>query len=130
KDGIPRAFDCNLDAPTYLFERGDDRRPVTDKPLAPALPRLLTWSPLDIQTIQLPATASSPGVRPYVLENHLKAVDRQIDNARQDVMQARKAMIANTDAKSTNRLELSLEAAERALAAAELQSNVLRARVA
>src|SRR5437667_1238798 len=28
KDGIPRAFDCHLDAPTYRFVRGDEKQPV------------------------------------------------------------------------------------------------------
>ena len=27
KDGIPRAFDCNLEVRTFLHIRGDDRRP-------------------------------------------------------------------------------------------------------
>ena len=39
KDGIPRVFDCNLDAPTYRFVRGDEKQPLKDRPLAPGLPR-------------------------------------------------------------------------------------------
>ena len=33
KDGLPRVFDCNLIASTYLFVRGDEKRPRKDKPL-------------------------------------------------------------------------------------------------
>lgn len=34
KDGIPRPFDCDLDAPTYRFVRGDEFKPVKDEPIA------------------------------------------------------------------------------------------------
>ncbi len=36
--GLPRVYDADATAPTYLFERGDDKRPVKDKPLAPGVP--------------------------------------------------------------------------------------------
>ncbi len=72
KDGIPRVFDSDLEALTYLFIRGDDRNPAKDRPLAPALPRVLTWDKLAIQPVALPAEAHTPGLRPYVLENYLR----------------------------------------------------------
>ena len=40
KDGIPRAFDCNLDAKTFLHIRGDDRRPDEGRPIEPGVPRI------------------------------------------------------------------------------------------
>ena len=41
KDGLPRAFDCNLDAPTYVHIRGDDRNPDKAHPLTPGFPAFL-----------------------------------------------------------------------------------------
>jgi hypothetical protein len=82
RDGLPRVFDCNLDAPTYRFIRGDDRRPDKDRPVKPGLPPLLASGKLDIQAIALPPEAHSPQLHPFVLDNYLKAAQRQIDAAR------------------------------------------------
>jgi hypothetical protein len=41
KDGVARAFDANLTAPTYLFIRGDDRAPDKSRALTPAVPGIL-----------------------------------------------------------------------------------------
>jgi hypothetical protein len=90
KDGIPRVFDCNLDAPTYRFERGDERRPLKDQPLAPALPPLLALGSLQIEPVALPPEAHAPGLRPFVLEDHLRAAERQIAVARRAVRDAEK----------------------------------------
>jgi len=41
KDGLARAYDADLKAATYLYERGDERHPVKSKPLAPGIPAFL-----------------------------------------------------------------------------------------
>src|SRR5262249_22086303 len=41
KDGLARAYDADLNAPTYLFIRGDDRNPDKSKPLPPGVPEAL-----------------------------------------------------------------------------------------
>jgi mono/diheme cytochrome c family protein len=90
KDGIPRVFDCNLDAPTYRFERGDERRPLKDTPLTPALPALLSLGELKIEPVALPPEARAPGLRPFVLEDQLQAAEHQAAAARAALQQARK----------------------------------------
>jgi len=92
KDGIPRAFDCNLDAPTYRFLRGDEKQPVTDRPLRPGLPGLLSFGELAIKPVDLPPAAHSPGLRPYVLAEELKRAEAQVAAARSAVEQARRAL--------------------------------------
>jgi mono/diheme cytochrome c family protein len=92
KDGVPRVFDCNLDAPTYLFVRGDEKRPKKDRSLSPGVPEILSLGRLDIKPVALPPEAHSPGLRRFVLENHLKAADRQIAAARQALEQAKKTL--------------------------------------
>ncbi len=72
KDGLPRAFDCKLDAPTYLFTRGDEKQPVKDRPLPPGLPKFLTLE-VNIHAVKLPAEAHSPQLRPHVLANALSS---------------------------------------------------------
>src|SRR5262249_44258887 len=90
KDGVPRAFDCHLDSPTFLFVRGDDKNPVKDQPLSPGVPRLLALGELDIQPVKLSATAQTPGLRPFVLENYLRAAEKRIAGARSELEKARK----------------------------------------
>lgn len=94
KDGIPRAYDANLQAPTYLFFRGDDRQPVKDRVLGPGLPKLLLWQPLAIAPVSLPAEAVAPGLRTHVLETHLKLAEKKIADARAALAQAQKDLAA------------------------------------
>lgn len=41
RDGVARVFDARPDAPTYLFQRGDERQPDKSRPLSPGLPEVL-----------------------------------------------------------------------------------------
>lgn len=41
KDGLARAYDADPKAPTYLYERGDERTPDKTTPLAPGIPAFL-----------------------------------------------------------------------------------------
>ena len=93
KDGLPRVFDCHLEAPTYLFIRGDEKRPRTDQPLAPDVPALLRFADLNIEPVALPRESHQPGLRPWVLDNHLAAADRQIAAAREALEKARKSLV-------------------------------------
>jgi len=112
KDGIPRAYDCNLDAPTYRFVRGDEKHPVTDRPLAPGLPGLLALGDLTIRPVSLPATAHSPALRHHVLADQIALAEVQIRAARTALKAAKEATVA---------------VAEKALATAETRPRVLQA---
>jgi hypothetical protein len=92
QDGIPRAFDCNLDVPTYRFIRGDDKRPVKDEPLTPGLPKLLLFDDFAIQPVPLPPEAHQPGLRPFVLDNQLALAEKQISTAQAALEAARKGL--------------------------------------
>ena len=63
KDGIPRAFDCNLNAVTYKFERGDDRKPIKNLKIIPGLPAVLGGE-LKIEPVQLPPRFLRSAVAP------------------------------------------------------------------
>ncbi len=60
KDGIPRAFDCNLDAKTPFHIRGDERNPDKDRAMLPGLPQFLAPDGLKISSVKLPAEAYQP----------------------------------------------------------------------
>lgn len=92
KDGLPRAFDCNLDAVTYRHQRGDDRNPITSTKIQPGLPKVLA-DELKIETVTLPPEAHSPHLRPFVEENYIKAAQLRINMAREAVTKAKSALI-------------------------------------
>lgn len=96
KDGLVRAFDCNLDTPTFVFFRGDEKHPVKEQPMTPGVPRLLALGELDVAEVKLPAEAYLPGLRPHVLDNHLRAAERRIEAARVEIARAQKA-VADSD---------------------------------
>jgi mono/diheme cytochrome c family protein len=130
KDGIPRAFDCNLSAPTYRFERGDERRPLKDSPLSPGLPALLALGELSIEPVVLPPEAREPGLRPFVLEDQLRAAEGRVTAAQAALEQARKDLAASKTKADAGAARLRVAAAEKALAAAEAEPAALRARAA
>jgi hypothetical protein len=92
KDGLVRVFDCNLEAPTYLFVRGDEKRPLKSRALSPGLPALLALGPLDIRPVSLPPQAHLPGLRPFVLEDQLRIAEKQVRHAQLEAAQAHKRL--------------------------------------
>lgn len=64
-DGLPRVYDAEPAASTYLFVKGDDRNPDKDRPIAPAVPEALGGH-IQIQGVPLPAAAHYPGLQPHV----------------------------------------------------------------
>ena len=84
KDGIPRVFDAHLDVPTYLHIRGDDRNPDQSRSLAPSVPAFLSppgWK-LAPQLVTLPAEATNPGLREFVVHALRQAAEDRIATAR------------------------------------------------
>lgn len=91
KNGVPRVFDCNLDTPTYLFIRGDEKNP-RKTPIAPGLPKVLAREGVDIRQIELPTEAYMTGLRPSILANHLRYAEERLQNARRELELARQAL--------------------------------------
>jgi len=84
-DGVSRVFDKELDVPTYLFERGNDRHPDKSKVLAPGVPAILAKaveSSVEIQTVSLPVEAFYPALRKPVAESLLKDAQAKVDTTR------------------------------------------------
>ena len=92
KDGIPRAFDCNLDAQTFLLLRGDDRNPDKTRAIEPIVPAFLSLGEFKVEPVALPVHAYQPGLRPFVVEAHLKAAQARIDAARNALTDAQKKL--------------------------------------
>lgn len=91
KDGLPRVFDADLSAATYLFMRGDDRQPQTDKPLAPGVPQILGGE-FHPAVVNLPASAAYPGLRTFVQTETIAQADEAIRRAEEAVTAAAAAL--------------------------------------
>lgn len=81
-DGMPRVFDDQLEAPTYLHVKGDPKKPDESRPLTPGVPRRFAGFEPEIRPVELPLLAWAPGLRPHVRQDLLRAADKKIAVAR------------------------------------------------
>ncbi|WP_425617047.1 DUF1553 domain-containing protein [Anatilimnocola sp. NA78] len=129
KNGIPRPFDCNLDAETFLHIRGDDRNPDKTKPIVPQIPTFLSSVPFAIEPVTLPVEAYQPGLRPSVIEAHLQVAQQAVAKAKEAVDAANKKLdVAAEGDKAVAELEHTIAA--KSLVTAEAQLAAVNARVA
>ena len=77
-DGIPRIFDGQPDAPTWLLVRGEDTRPDTSRPITPGVPDVLAFRDITITALELPRVAHQPERQPWVLDAHIATARRAV----------------------------------------------------
>ena len=104
KDGLPRVFDDHLDAPTYLYRKGDDKDPDKSKVIEPELPRIFSNYELEIEPVELPAFAFAPGSRDYVAKDFLARSAAVVAQARESLVGA-KARLAKLEEQDQERSE-------------------------
>jgi len=78
KDGLPYAYDVDLDAKTYIYDRGNDKKPLKDKPITPGVPKVLGSTGWNVKPIDLPAAAYYPGLAEFVQRETLAAADSKL----------------------------------------------------
>lgn len=93
QDGIPRVFDAHPDEPTWLHRRGNEKDPDTSRVMLPAVPALLATDRFQIESVPLPLEAHAPGIRAFVLEDHLAEARRELEAARTAVEKSSQAVI-------------------------------------
>ena len=108
KDGIARAFDCNLAAKTPFHIRGDERNPQKDRAVPPGLPQFLAPEGLKFAPAKLPPLAYRPGARPEIVAGYRKVIEAKVAVARAEFAKLK------PDAAKAER-----DAAERGVAAVE-----------
>ncbi|WP_435005533.1 DUF1553 domain-containing protein [Tundrisphaera lichenicola] len=141
QDGIPRAFDCNLDAPTFLHIRGDDRNPDKGRVIEPVFPAFLSKGTIKVEPVALPVQAYRPGLRPFVVESYLKEAERRLEEARKVLEAARKELAEAEQAgtsegegqltdepETLERASLSVEVARKSVESSELLRQSIRVR--
>jgi hypothetical protein len=121
KDGLVRVYDADLNAATYLFERGDDRKPLKDIAIEPSVPAALGRAGFEIAPVALPRAAYSPDKRPFVIEETKAASAQSIEQAATALEKARQAVAqAETAlAKAQEQLQSAKAAAQAAGKAAD-----------
>ena len=88
-EGLSRVFDKDLETPTWLFTRGDDRRPDKSKPMLPGVPASLGGE-VKIEPVDLPVEAFYPALRKEVVKGELAKFDEKIEAKTAAVNSAKK----------------------------------------
>ncbi|MFM7037615.1 MAG: DUF1553 domain-containing protein [Planctomycetaceae bacterium] len=99
KEGIARVFDREPEAPTFLFERGDNRYPDKTRPIMPGVPAILGGS-IEITPVSLPVEAWYPHLRPEVADDMLQRAELLV-NERRAQLEAATATAAAAEAAAT-----------------------------
>lgn len=82
KRGLARVYDADLKAVTYLFERGDEKRPVKDKPVSPGVPMAIASQPLKVQEVKLAPELTHPTLRESIQKDLIERAEKQVDQAK------------------------------------------------
>jgi len=132
KAGLPRAYDCYIDAPTYLFVRGNESQPDKDRPLSSGVPEFLALAELGIEPVTLPESVYAIGLQPAVVKLYMDVADAEYATATETLSQAR-SQLARIKAVDTQRVELHRQAvasAEKFVRAALLKRQTIESRAA
>ena len=81
KGGIPRAYDQSVTAKTYMFDRGDERRRLTDEVMLPKPPVSLGGD-FEVQLVNLPRLGHKPERRPFVIADMMHDAERKLSAAK------------------------------------------------
>ncbi|MCR9293011.1 MAG: PSD1 and planctomycete cytochrome C domain-containing protein [bacterium] len=119
KAGIPRAYDADLDAATYVFLGGDEKNPQQDHAIAPASPSILNL-PFSVQEVTLPDAAAFPALRDFVQREEIHAAEQKLAQARSNAL--------TMQGKESQPAQLELEIAEQQICVAEAELVSLRTR--
>ncbi len=87
RDGISHAYDAYADRPTFVFARGDEKQPLEDRPLAPAVPDLLGGT-CQITPVPLPPLAFYTGLQPHIRAQALATAESRATQAQTQLDQA------------------------------------------
>ena len=81
RDGLARVYDADLNVPSWLFIRGDERNPDKSRPISPGVPRVLGGD-FKIEKVTLPAVAIAPAKQEFVANDLLNLRAKELEEAR------------------------------------------------
>ena len=94
RDGIPRVFDGVLEAPTYLFVRGEENKPDKSHSIEPGVPAIIAFKDLTIAPVVLPTVAYYPERQPWIIDAQLDAASRAVELAEAALTKIVHALVA------------------------------------
>lgn len=101
KDGLPRAYDKDLQAVTYLFERGNEKKPLKDRAIKAAVPAM-PGVDFDVEPVKLPVEAFYPAIRQAQVEARLDAARKKIEVAEAQLKKRRSEKAAEASLTEAN----------------------------
>jgi len=92
KDGVARVCDLRPNVPTYVFERGDEKRPIKDQPLEPGVPKVLRGE-LTIKEVELPLDAYYPALQEFAVAEDLATAMKVVKEREAALAKAQKDVV-------------------------------------
>jgi len=94
RNALPRVFDALLDAPTYLFVRGEETNPDKSQVIPPGVPEILGFKEIEIRSLALPPEAWETERRPWVQELHIADAKQKVIATDTAIAEAKKNLQA------------------------------------
>jgi hypothetical protein len=107
KNGLVHTYDTATNARTFFFNRGDERKPDTNRVMEPGVPKVLGGK-LQIHDVKLPYFTAHPDFREFVVNDTIAASERKIAEARVDLAKGK----TNTAPEKIEEGELKVSIAE------------------
>ena len=124
-DGLARVFDVGSNPPTWLFHRGDERHPDTNRVIQPGVPAALGGA-LRVETVALPRLAAEPDKREFVIRDTLAASEKALADARQALEKLRTNPVTKAEKMKEQALQTRLAESRHAALNAVLRTEVLQ----
>jgi hypothetical protein len=124
KDGLVRVFDTETNAPTYLFIRGDERRPDTNRVMLPAVPAALGGT-LHLEPVNLPRAATFPDKREFVIQDTIARSAKTMAEARDGLVKLQQDSAVQPDKLKEQELNAAVAEAKHACLLATLKAEQL-----
>lgn len=84
KDGLPRAFDSDPDAKTFLYVRGNEKHFDKNAPVPPELPAIFGQK-LNAEPVSLPPVAVFPAFWPHVEAEDIRQAEQRVTAAKKQL---------------------------------------------
>jgi hypothetical protein len=123
-DGLPRVFDAEPEARTFLYVRGNEKHFDKESPVAPALPAIF-GSTLEVEPISLPPVSVFPALWPHIEKEEIQAAERRLAAAKKQLEKRQGDQAAGVSGESASNAP-NIESLK--LTSAEVALEALRAR--
>lgn len=102
KDGLVRVYDAKLDAPTYLFVRGNEKEPLTTEALLPSVPKILAFDAVTAKDVAVPLQGEYPSRKDFIIAEIRAAANTAVITAEKVVSDAKAKLEAAKAAPTTD----------------------------